>query len=296
MKKATHQGELKIGDIVISCAVLEDGQRVLTQMEVLQALGRSKKASGKKGDLVGSEHLPPFLRANNLKPFIDNILTVPTEPIVFKPLHGGRSACGYKAELLPEICSIFIDADAALVLRPNQKHLAERARLLLRGFATIGITALVDEATGYQDVRKKDALAKLLEKWIEKEIYRKWTKTFPIEFYEQIFRLKGWDMLNPKRQRPGVVSKYTDNFIYKRIAPELLDVLREKNPTTRRGVRAVRHHQWLTGDVGVPKLRAHLEAVIALMKISKNWKEFERHIDRVYPRYDKTPDLPFADD
>jgi hypothetical protein len=39
---------------------------------------------------------------------------------------------------------------------------------LLRGFARVGIIALVDEATGFQRDRTKDALSKILEAYIAK--------------------------------------------------------------------------------------------------------------------------------
>ena len=47
---------------------------------------------------------------------------------------------------------------------------------------------MVDEATGYEEIRARRALATILEKFIIKEL-RPWTRTFPYEFYEQIFRL-----------------------------------------------------------------------------------------------------------
>jgi len=33
----------------------------------------------------------------------------------------------------------------------QQKHIAAQAEIIMRGLATVGIIALVDEATGYQD-------------------------------------------------------------------------------------------------------------------------------------------------
>ena len=50
-------------------------------------------------------------------------------------------------------------ADQAGKLLPSQRHVAEQCRILLHGFANVGIIALVDEATGYQDARARDALA-----------------------------------------------------------------------------------------------------------------------------------------
>ena len=64
------------------------------------------------------------------------------------------------------------------MLQKQQEHVAKQAEILVRGFARIGIIALVDEATGYQRDREKDALAKILQAWVAKEI-QAWVQTFP---------------------------------------------------------------------------------------------------------------------
>ena len=76
-------------------------------------------------------------------------------PIPYRAKHGGRSAFGYDAKLLPQICEVILDAEKAGVLRINQKRFADMANLLIRGFAHVGIIALVDEATGYQEIRDR---------------------------------------------------------------------------------------------------------------------------------------------
>jgi len=63
--------------------------------------------------------------------------------------------------------------------------------MLLRGFAEVGVIALVDEATGYQRIREEKALATILEKYMAREL-QPWTRTFPYEFYELIYRLRKW--------------------------------------------------------------------------------------------------------
>jgi hypothetical protein len=47
-----------------------------------------------------------------------------------------------------------------------------------------------------------------------------------------------------------------------------------------------------------PKLREHLDAVIATMKLSADWHDFKAKLDRNYPRQGKpTPlSMEFADD
>lgn len=296
MGNVTHAGTINLKGNEVPCYVMEDGTRLISSRQMQEALRVTEKKTTSGGRVPGTR-LDRFFNQKSLKPLFFELNSHEKDGTLWNPIKAkwkGISITGYNAYILTEICEAMLKGRReGKLIGPRQKIIAEQCEILLSGFARIGIIALIDEATGYQDVRKKDALVKLLEAWIEQEAYRKWTKTFPIQFYEQIFRLRNWDMLNPKKQRPGVVAKYTDNFIYKRIAPDLLDILRTKNPIIKSGRRAVKHHQWLTGEIGEPRLRAHLEATIALMKISKNWQDFERNIDKVYPRYDITPDLPF---
>jgi hypothetical protein len=161
----------------------------------------------------------------------------------------------------------------------------------MRGFAKVGIVALVDEATGYQEVRDRLALQKILEKYLREE-YAKWARTFPDEFYENLFRLRGWQYRPLTLKKPGVVGHLTNDLIYKRLAPGVLDELKKKNPIVAPGQRRQRHHQWLTEDVGHPRLREHLSAVMALMKASTKWSSFYRSMQRALPQYGNT--IPLA--
>jgi len=108
-------------------------------------------------------------------------------------------------------------------------RLAERAAILQHGFAIVGITALVDEATGYQDERDKLALAKILERFIAKEL-RPYAKRFPTAFYKEMFRLRNWkwpDLPADQRRRPILVGNLTDNVVYDRLAPGVKQKLKE---------------------------------------------------------------------
>jgi hypothetical protein len=70
--------------------------------------------------------------------------------------------------------------------------------------ADVGIIALVDEATGYQEVRDKLALQAILDAYLRKELAA-WAKRFPDTFYRQIFRLRSWQWKGMKVNRPQVV-------------------------------------------------------------------------------------------
>jgi len=275
----TPDRPLVIGDIEIPCYVLEDETRVLSQRGTIGALGMSVVSGTGRS---GAHRILDFLSSNALKPHSGAELIARTsQRIEFVPARGGRTAYGYPATLLVDICNAVLDARNAGTLQRNQQHIAHRCEILIRGFATVGIIALVDEATGYQRIREERALATILEKFIAKEL-QPWTKTFPYEFYEQIFRLKGWSGPDGVK-RPSIIGVYTNDIVYERLAPGVLEELQRVNPVLPAGYRKNRHHQWFTREIGHPKLREHLVGVIALMKASPNWTVFKRNLARVYP-------------
>ena len=290
----TPDRPLVIGDIEIPCYVLEDETRVLSQQGFLEAVGRARKAKGGHGGGM-VDKLPAFLAPNNLKPFISDELVESTIPIPFQPPIGVRGH-GYRAELLPQVCNVYLEARDAKALLPRQEHIAKRCEVLIRGLATVGIIALVDEATGYQEIRDRLALHKFLDRWLLKE-RAKWAKRFPDVFYKEIFRLRGWRWRGMKVNRPQVVAHYTNDIVWDRIAPGVREELERLNPKTERGTRRGRHHEWLTHDIGHPALQKHLNGVLVLMKsvvqAKGGWEEFKRRLQRVFPKIHATLNLPF---
>ena len=165
--KATHIGELHIGNLDIPCAVLPDGTRVLSQRGVGKALGRSYGGQDwkRQDDAAGGGKLPFYLNAGTLKPFIpSDLLALVTEPVMYRHSQGGGSAHGIPATALPMICDVWLKARDAGALNAVQLEVARRADVLMRGLAHIGVIALVDEATGYQEVRDRVALQAILDK------------------------------------------------------------------------------------------------------------------------------------
>jgi hypothetical protein len=287
--KATHEGEIPLADKSIPCAVLEDGTRLLTQGGFLVALGRNDKAKGGQG--AGVDGVIPFLAANNLKPFITKELEESTKPIRFRTASGSM-AYGYRAEILPMVCEVYLEAKDAKALHPTQDKIWTAANAIIRGLARVGIVALIDEATGYQDVRDRLALAKILERYLISDGYRKWEKMFQLDYYREMFRLRGWKFSPESNARPGIIGKITNNIVYDRLQPGILKRLKELNPKGDSGNRKRRHHQYFTGDVGSPELREHLSNVIILMRVSKNWSQFIDMLDTAKPRLGDTLRLP----
>lgn len=274
--KASHEGTLKFGEIEVPCYVLEDGRRVLSTRGMMAALDRPWR--GRK--YAGTE-LPVFLEAQNLNPYVINHLGPVLECLNFTTANGIQAE-GYVAELLPIVCDIYLQARQDGALKGAQKELAEQCEMLVRSLAKVGIVALVDEVTGFEKVRDRDALQALLDKYLLQE-HAAWAKRFPDEFYREMFRLKGWQYPMPKGARPSVVGKYTLNIVYERLAPGLVDELNAKNPKLENGSRRVKHHQWLTDEVGHPALANHLHATMGLMRASKDWTMFNTLLDAAFP-------------
>jgi hypothetical protein len=297
--QADFEGAFPIGNTEVYAAVLPNGKRLLTQATFLRALGRSRSPKAGTGVLSTVDGLPFFLQADALQPYISDDLRMSTTPIFFRTKSGGK-AVGYDAELLPTVCEVYLKyRDDCLArdgkLPATQEHIIRACDAVMRGLARVGIVALVDEATGYQEVRDRRALQSILDAFLRKELAA-WALRFPKEFYEQVFRLRGWTWDSISSKRPRVVGKITKDIVYARLAPGILKELEEKNPADDRGYRKARHHQWLTDDVGNPALAQHLHTVITLMKLSDSWEKFYAMLNQAFPKRGDTLRLPFMAD
>jgi hypothetical protein len=310
--QAAYEGVIKIGTIEIPCAVLEDGTRILNQAGFLRAIGRARSPKAGKGVLSTIDNLPFFLQAEALQPFISDELRESTKPIFYFPIKTVEQgipeppyrfprpeAVGYNAEVLPQVCEVYLKfRDQSLKERKEipgrYKHIFEACDILMRGLAHVGIIALVDEATGFQAIRDRNALQAILDKFLRKELAA-WAKRFPNEFYQELFRLRGWQWKGMKVNRPQAVAGYTKDFVYDRLVPGIREELERLNPKDERGRRKHRHHQWLTDDVGHPALAQHLYAVIGLMRASTSWEQFTEMMDKAFPKKGTTLFLPIAE-
>jgi hypothetical protein len=183
--QSDFEGDFPIGDKVFSAAVLANGKRLLNQSSFLIALGRSRTPKAGTGVLSTVDGMPFFLQAEILKPFISEDLLQSTTPIFFRS-KAGKKLVGYEAELLPMVAEVYLKMRDQY--KKNNKpipkqyaHIIEACDIVMRGLARVGIIALVDEATGYQEIRDRFALQKILDKYLTDE-WAKWTNTFPDEY------------------------------------------------------------------------------------------------------------------
>jgi len=84
--------------------------------------------------------------------------------------------------------------------------------------------------------------------------------------------------------RGPIPIAWTNDIVYERLAPGLLRELHKRNPTYRPRQRRHKHFQWLTEEVGEPKLKSHFDGILALMRAAPNWRRFKDMLNRAYPK------------
>jgi hypothetical protein len=271
---------LRLGSIEIPCYVLEDETRVLSQRGLHSGIGLSEG-----GGKSGARKIVELMTQLQGKGIDTKDLSARADSPIRFILPGGGVADGYDAKLLPDICAVLINAGQKGKLTKRSLHLAERAATLQHGFATLGIIALVDEATGYQEARSKDALTRILEEFVAKEL-QPYVPTFQSDYYREIFRLRGLEYPADSVKRPQYFGGITNDIVYKRLAPGVLEELKRVTPRLISGRHKDKLFRRLTQNKGYPKLREHLGAVVTMMQLSTNWQDFMAKMDRLRPRLD----------
>ena len=255
------RGTLDLGAVSFECHVLSDNRRVLTQSEVVRVLTGGRER-GSLGRYMESQPLytKELLEGRTIR------FRVPNNP---------QAAIGYEATLLIEICELYLAARDQKLLKANQRKLAATAEIVVRACAKIGIIALVDEATGYQEVRQRQALQLKLKAFIAEEM-QEWARMFPEEFWYELARLESTHY-SPKH-RPLRWGKYVMAFVYDAIDSDVGRELRVRNPNPR---HRQNHHQWLR-EFGKEKVNNQIQQVIAVMKLCDDMPDFKRKFAKVF--------------
>lgn len=281
---------LCIGDIEIPCYVLEGEIRVLTASGMSDGLGLARGGSM----VPGMNRLELFISRERLKPFVSNDLAERIHsPIVFITPTGGK-AYGYDAQIIVELCEAVLAARQAGVLQQQQLSIAQRCETLTRGLARLGIIGLVDEVTGYQYVRARNSLERILDEWLTKEL-QPWRKQFPDQYYRRIFELNEWNYEPDSLARPGVIGTWTNDIVYDRLGPGLREQLNDYCGRNSSGRLKHQLHRYLTSRHGIPELQNHLSAVVALMNAATHWNQFKEMLQRALPKPDTTLSMAFDD-
>lgn len=283
--------KLSLGGVEVDCYVTEDGERLIAgrgMQEVLRLVDEELPKSGQKPGsrltrLLSNKILNPLIYKDKSQDHFDPK----------KRRHQGRIIAGFNAEMLVDICEGMLEARTQGVLKTaRQSIIAAQCELIMRGLAKTGIVALIDEATGYQNLRPADGLRTYFDQILRKDL-AVWFKRFPDEFYENIYKLRGWEWPGMGKNRFSIVGKYTNDLVYGRIVPGLQDELEKKNPKNANGHREHKHHQWLNDEAGDKLFSAQMFTILALQRACLNkagnkWNHFMSMMDDVLPRKDST--------
>ncbi len=292
-KQIRYEGEIKLGNFGIPCYVLEDGTRVLSGRGMQEALKMVDEVED--GKQKSGTRLQRYLNQKSLESFIykDKEQGHYNPTICYK---GSQKINGYEATILADICDAFLEARKNIPLSPRQKIIADQCEILIRGFARVGIIALIDEATGYQYDRERYELQKILTAYVSDEIL-KWQLTFTDEFYKEIFRL--WNLpFIPKyiKNKPSFIGKLTTKYIYDQMPKGVMEKIKENIGKTAKGNYRYRWHQNLTPDIGKEHLKKQIHEVTALMSIAKSKEQFDAFFQQKYGSAPIQLELEFNED
>lgn len=256
---AKWMGFIELSNATIDCYVLEDGRRVLSINGAVRALAGLETGHGRLDKYIGVTALRPFIDAQAV---MDGLIEfeIPGSNNNF------GNARGLSTDAFESIMRAFIDAaNAGATFTGNQMKMAWRCAQLASGLVRIGLTALVDEATGYQKERSSDDLQVKLKAFIASDL-RPYEKTFPDDLWTQFGRLTGWK--DSLKNRPRYWGKLVIKFIYDTLDPDVARYLKENRPP-----KGVMWHQQLTENYGVRMLVTRCIEVTAFARTCKNMQQ-----------------------
>lgn len=274
---ARSEGVLPVGDVHIDCYVLQDRRRLISKRAMARALNLQseggnafmKTLSGKRlGSAIGSELAAKIIN-----------------PIHFKRL-AGDLAHGFEATVLIDLCNALIAARHTLL--PSQQFLAVQAEIIVRSSAKLGIIALIDEATGFIEDKRKHEYRELWQAFIQ-DNYRQWEQEFPNDLFDMMYRIYGLKRINPKSTKhPRFFSKFLRKYIYAPLANSngaILEELEERNPVVyANGGRRLKLFQFLNEEIGMPALRQHIWQTVGIGRTVSNREQFDRAFMTAFPQ------------
>ncbi len=278
MPKVAYKGNVRLGTILSDCYVLDNGERVLSYRNAVKAI--SDKDSGDLGSynlLISKENQV----AENVLISHDKILISKenqvAETLNFLIEQNNTVAKGISTDYFISICEEYVKRLYEGRLKTErQREIAYRCSFVLSGFSRLGLKALVDESTGYQEHREKDELQVKLDAYLL-GYFREWEKAVPDEYYIELGRLTSWK--TPLGNRPKYWGKLMIELVYDTLEPQVVEYLKNNKPPAN-----TRWHQRFTENVGLREFTLRCYQISALAKMCHNIVDLKRMTAEHYGR------------
>lgn len=264
LPEVAYRGKGFLGDEEIECYVLTNGDRVISYNQAIKLI------TGK--NIVGSmgREILSFPGVNSLITNDD----LAREKVDFYIPGNPTIVSGLKAETYAEICHAIVSAACEGKFTTKiQRNIATRCAIHQKVFMKIGILAYIDELTHFQKDRDRNALDIKIKAYIQEEA-RKWQKTFPDMFYQELARLCGY---KDWKKKPSFYGHIT-NKIYKMVDPDVAEKI--KALALELGTCL---HQHLTENLGLEKLRDSINQTIGLARSCLSIQEFNQKMKLFEP-------------
>lgn len=264
-------------EIDIDCYVLEDGQRVLSWRGASRATGFAEGS--------GSRMIRMLKETKSIQPYLSPALLEVIDKHDKKQLDrftgtvDGKRVHGdiFPSDLLVDVADAFhaarINGDLKL---STHITFADNLYKIMKAFSKTGIIALIDEVTGYQNIRGARELQEKAQLYIAEE-FRIWQRTFPETLFKEISRLYNFDYDPTTSQRPMATGRFIETYIYSRFPKEAID-----NIKSNKGSKKI--HQGLSEEIGMPQLNAVIQQVLTLAQISDSIDEFRTFYVKKYSK------------
>lgn len=262
-------GKIVVGGAEISFYVLDDGSRI-ADTTVAEATFR-----------FGVERLLQIRGVHELLPSV--ILAAAKRPMQYRIQEADppRSCC--LAEVLIHLCAAVITVRRTSGLKDDDVGFGSLAEMFLADVAVKSAKVFVDAITGsvMPNYSKEDGLTS--------SIAQPYYRTYPDEFYDEIYRLRGLGPVTNYGKHPSYFGNLTNNIVYKRFAPGALAALKDVSPRDEAsGKHRRKLFQMLSPEKQIEMQEEYLPAVIAIMKECKTFDEFIGRLDEKFPMHRRT--------
>lgn len=260
MPKALYAG--KLFDGLVDCYVLDDKRRVISQRGMVRTLTGGGAKDGKITRFV--ERLPEKFRHLASGPAIEFILP-----------SGGR-ALGRESEWAVDVWQAYVDAHFAGELHPAQEELARHSANILRSLGKVGLAALIDEATGYQEVRASDELRGLFARYLRDEPMA-WTRMWDDEVVGKLCSL--YQVERSGKVFPAFLGTVIGK-LYQTILPaDVYAELKQRNGSGNE--RQGKHHQFFRDSLW-RFVNNDIPTIAYFARVSRSRDEFWNHVHARY--------------